>query len=49
MDFYNQSGSLVGPKMIKYSKMTKNGNEDDLTRCCYNVKDNHEKLCLEGI
>ena len=34
-DFLQQSESLVGPEMIKYSKLTKNGKEEELTRFFY--------------
>ena len=34
-DFLQQSESLVGPEMIKHSKLTKNGKEEELTRFFY--------------
>ena len=30
--YQDQSGSLVGPEMIKHSKLTKLGKEDELTK-----------------
>ena len=32
IDLIHQSESLVGPEMIRYSKMTKHGAEAELTR-----------------
>ena len=34
-DFLQQSESLIGREMIKHSKLTKNGKEEELTRFFY--------------